>query len=445
MAHLPCAAGGSLPNRADFWDTTSGMDLVDQLRGWQEHGKPRRRRAVRGEGPPPPADAPDPRTLAARLEGAEVVEEAGARLVLRRVEREFKPSTRAVAPLLRRVLGDDFAASDMLILDAETTGLAGGTGTVAFLVGLAHWEGKRLIIEQAFMPDHADEPALLAWLQRRLDAFRALASHSGKTFDLPLLRTRWRLAGEHGKTDRPHFDLLHVARRLFAHRLRSCGMATVHERILGFQRGDDLPKKSPPRAYFRYLGDHEIDTMASVFQCNESDLIATASLLARVADFYAQPAKRGFGDAGDWLGLADWAEQLGDLEHAHAVLTLALGALRDTPRRTRIEMHLADLARRLGRGDEALALWQSVAERDPLAGWPAVREIAQWHERREEWSEAHGLLAATAQRFAQAHEMRSRLGESRLPAAWRQWMGECEQLRDALRQAAGEEQMTLAL
>jgi tetratricopeptide (TPR) repeat protein len=185
--------------------------------------------------------------------------------------------------------------------------------------------------------------------------------------------------------------------------------------------------------------------MAAVFRHNESDLLATSLLLARVAALYSEPSQREFGEPGDWLGLGDWAEQLGDLDRAHEVFSLALGALRDTPQRTKIELRLADLSRRLGREDEALGLWRAVAERDPLGGWPAVREIARWHEALAQWGSAYEVLDTAWQRFEQVRGLRTLTGASRLPAAWRQWMSECERLRTALRQASQEEQLTLPI
>jgi tetratricopeptide (TPR) repeat protein len=419
------------------------MDLIEQIRGLKGRGQ--RKRSARGNSSPSSSEtpAPDPQALANRLDGAELISCPRGRLVVRRVERPLADPPEAISALLRGALGVRVAPTGIVALDTETTGLAGGTGTVAFMVGLARFKGDGLVIEQALMPDYPDEPALLNWLGQHLGECGALISYNGKTFDLPLLRTRRRLQGEGEDWDLPHLDMLHVARRLFAHRLSGCGLANIEQHILKTARAGDLPGRLAPRAYFRYLKGHEIDLMAEVFHHNERDLQSTATLLARVAHFHAQPEKMTFGDPGDWQGLGEWAEQMHDLDRAREIFALALGALRDTPLRTKLELRLADLSLHTGREDDALALWRSVAERDPLSGWPAVREIARWNERRERWRAAFSVLDAAWARFEQVKSLRSHGGNSRLPRAWRQWMTECDRMRKDLRQAAGEEQLTL--
>ncbi|MBN1475559.1 ribonuclease H-like domain-containing protein [Candidatus Sumerlaeota bacterium] len=418
------------------------MDLIEQIRGLKGRGQ--RKRAARGRGSPSSGTpAPDPGELVRRLDGAEILSLPGGHLIVRRVEHPLPDSPEAISALLRSALGVRVEPREIIALDTETTGLAGGTGTVAFMVGMARFEGDGLVIEQALMPDYPDEPALLHWLGERLESCGALISFNGKTFDLPLLRTRRRLQGEGEDWTLPHLDMLHVARRLFAHRLSGCGLAHIEQHILNTSRVGDLPGRLAPKAYFRYLEGHEIDLMAEVFRHNERDLVSTATLLARVAAFHAQPERMIFGDPGDWQGLGEWVEQMHDLERAREIFSLALGALRDTPLRTKLELRLADLSVHTGREEEALDLWRSVAERDPLSGWPAVREIARWNERRERWRAAFAVLDAAWARFEQVKGLRAHGGRSRLPRAWRQWMNECEKMRKDLRQAAGEEQLTL--
>ncbi len=422
------------------------MDLVDQLQSLK--GRPPRRRRP-GDEPAlahGPKGAPDPQALAALLDGAEVVELNGGRLLLRRTVQEAG-ELRAVGPLLDRALEAAVPLDQVVAIDTETTGLAGGTGTVAFLIGLARWESGHLVLDQALMPDYPDEPALLAWLARQLDRARALLSYNGKTFDLPLLRTRWRMHGERdvARDALPHLDLLHVVRRLFAHRLRTCSLENAERAILEARRQGDLPGKAAPRAFFRYLDGHELETMAAVFHHNAHDTVSILHLTRRIAALYADPERETLGDPSDWLGLAEWAEALGDLDRARHVFGLALTALRGTPQRTRIELRLAGICERTGREDEARALWRSVAERDPLAGWPAVKELARAHEQRQEWRESYALLDGAWQRFDQVRALRQQQGLWKLPAAWRQWMADCERLRRRLRQAASEEQLALPI
>lgn len=420
------------------------MDLVDQIKGLKARSRSGHRRSSAHSTSKKPT-APDPHLLAERLGDSEISRGDDGCFLLRRKCLGSDVSASPVSPLLANVFGSEIPHEQVVVLDTETTGLAGGTGTVAFLIGLAHWQGDQLFLEQYFLPDHPNENLMLRRLQERLREFRVLVTFNGKTFDLPLLRTRWQL---HRQAEVPgmfHLDLLHVSRRLFSHRLRGCGLANIEAHVLDRRREDDLPGRSAPRAFFRYLEEHDIDTMAGVFHHNADDLVSTATLLSRIGQFYAEPSSNGFGETGDWLGLAEWAEGIGDFERALEVFRLSQGVTHATGPRTKIELRMAELCRRTGREEEMFALLRSIADSDPLGGWPAVREIARWHEVREQWGEAFSVIDAAWARFEQVRSLRSPTGEARLPTAWRQWMTECEQMRDALRQASHEEQLTLPL
>ncbi len=142
----------------------------------------------------------------------------------------------------------------LVFMDTETTGLAGGTGTSVFLLGLARFQGDALLIRQYFMSAFKGEAPLLEQATRFIDGARTLVSYNGKTFDHPLLQTRYRLMG----LDDPfaglaHFDLLHPTRRAFASRWPDCRLRTAETRLLGFQRLDDLPGSEAPETWFQWM------------------------------------------------------------------------------------------------------------------------------------------------------------------------------------------------
>ncbi|MGB9594391.1 MAG: ribonuclease H-like domain-containing protein, partial [Anaerolineae bacterium] len=165
-------------------------------------------------------------------------------------------------------------------LDIETIGLAGGTGTVAFMVGLGFYEADAFRVEQYFMRDFPEEPAMLADLARRLDGMDWLVSFNGRGFDLPILTTRFimnrvppRLA------DAPHLDLLHPARRLWKARLPSCRLSALEKDILGFYRDQaDVPGYLVPQIYFDYLRTGDAREIARVFYHNLYDIVSLAAL-----------------------------------------------------------------------------------------------------------------------------------------------------------------------
>jgi uncharacterized protein len=134
-----------------------------------------------------------------------------------------------------------------LFLDTETTGLAGGTGTYAFLVGLGWWEENGFVVEQYFMRDHGEEPSLLLEVLERLDQRRVLVTFNGKSFDWPLLQTRFQMTRV-GTVPEPlaHLDLLHPARQIWRLRLKSVALTQLEKHILQLDRGQDIPSETIP-------------------------------------------------------------------------------------------------------------------------------------------------------------------------------------------------------
>ena len=151
--------------------------------------------------------------------------------------------TRAEQPLAE--------ARRLLFLDAETTGLAGGTGTYAFLVGAAWLEDDRLVLAQHFMRDFDEEPALLAALEPLLERASGVVTFNGSTFDLPLLETRFIMARGRWPAALPHLDLLRPARRVWASCFADCRLATLEREVIGLVRDDDIPGGFIPRALLR--------------------------------------------------------------------------------------------------------------------------------------------------------------------------------------------------
>ena len=173
------------------------------------------------------------------------------------------------------------APEDLLCLDTETTGLAGGTGTVAFMVGLAWLEGGSLRIVQWLLAGFAGEGGLLARVRERMALARVLVTFNGKSFDLPLLKARARLAGTEIPTDGlAHLDLLHVTRRLLQSGWPDCRLRTAETRALRLERADDLPGSEAPAAWRRWLERGDASLLGRVADHNRADLLALVALLA---------------------------------------------------------------------------------------------------------------------------------------------------------------------
>jgi len=164
-------------------------------------------------------------------------------------------------------------------LDTETTGLAGGTGTAAFLVGLGFRQGDRFHLRQYFMRDYHEEAALLHGLGEDLRRFPSLVTFNGRLFDIPLLEARFRLnRTRFPLTDVPHLDLLPAARRLWKERLVTCRLQSLEAALLGMRRSGDVPGEEIPRIYFDYVRRHDGRALARVLEHNRLDVVSLAAL-----------------------------------------------------------------------------------------------------------------------------------------------------------------------
>jgi len=194
------------------------------------------------------------------------------------------------------------AWNDVLLLDLETTGLMGGTGTLAFLVGLAWWQDGALVVRQLFLAAPGREAPLLADVAARAAGKRAVVTYNGASFDLPLLRTRARLARQQDPCGHLHgLDLLAAARRLWGRRLADCRQQTVESLLRGQARGPgDIAGALIPAAYRAFLRDGRAGLLPEVLRHNRRDLGGLAEILIAVAgaagDLAAGRAPSGLGE-----------------------------------------------------------------------------------------------------------------------------------------------------
>lgn len=186
-----------------------------------------------------------------------------------------------------------------LYLDTETTGLSGGTGTVAFLVGLAFWD-EGWIVEQLLVRELGEEAPMLARVAERLAAAEMIVTFNGKSFDMPLLRTRFVLAGLPLPPEPPHLDLVHVARRLHKARGVPCKLTKLEEHVLGFERVDDVPSGEVAGHYLHFLRTGDTRGLVGVVDHNGWDV---ETMIAMVA-LYGEPLDETRLIAKDLVGIA---------------------------------------------------------------------------------------------------------------------------------------------
>jgi len=187
-------------------------------------------------------------------------------------------------------------------VDTETTGLNGGSGTYVFVAAVARPIDCGLRVAQVFLPQPGMEPAFLHALRDELEPADAIATFNGSSFDLPVLRTRWVMARMPGElTEAPHIDLLTLVRALYRHRLESCTLRRVEERVLGYERDDPIPSALVPDAYFEYLRAGSLDFLEAAIEHNRLDVISLVHLHSRL--LLRLKGNEADMDAADWLAL----------------------------------------------------------------------------------------------------------------------------------------------
>jgi uncharacterized protein YprB with RNaseH-like and TPR domain len=197
-----------------------------------------------------------------------------------------------------------FDATTAVFIDAETTGLAGGAGTVAFLVGAGYFVGDVFRLEQCFMRDYDDEEPMLEYLNDMFRGRETVVSYNGKSFDMPLLQTRFvqnripfRLAGA------LHFDLVHAARRFWRRRLGDCSLSNIERVVLGLERHGDVPSHEIPDIWFEYLRTRDARRLPGVFYHHRMDILSLVALTAWLARCLEAPDGEGFEHFEDRLSL----------------------------------------------------------------------------------------------------------------------------------------------
>ena len=175
---------------------------------------------------------------------------------------------------------------EALFLDTETTGLAGGTGTVAFLIGLGWFEGDAFVTRQLFARDYGEERATLLGLRELLKGKRFLVSFNGKAFDTNLLASRFIMNRMPNPiAGLPHLDLLHPARRLLSHRLADRRLGSLEVALLGFEREGDVPGSAIPDLYHRAVAQEDLQVLVPVLYHNQLDLLSLACLAGRWKEY----------------------------------------------------------------------------------------------------------------------------------------------------------------
>ena len=339
-----------------------------------------------------------------------------------RVRRNFDQlKAVAMSPRVLKLVapGSTDAACDIsqwLFLDTETTGLSGGTGTYAFLIGLGWWQEDGFTVEQYFMRNHGEEPSLLLEVLGRLEQRRVLVTFNGKSFDWPLLQTRFQMTRMGAAPDPlAHLDLLHPARQIWRLRLQSVALTQLERHVLQLDRGEDIPSDTIPQRYFDFLRGGPPEAMAEVFHHNQMDLCGLAALALRIAGTLENPENSGCG-AGELFGISRMLQRRGQESLAGHMYRKALEEGLPATAEQIARRELAFLAKRRQNYELSNSLWEKLLG-DSAEGLRAYEQLAIYYEH-------HAALPQKA--AALAREALVKLQESfragRLPAPrYRHW------------------------
>jgi uncharacterized protein len=327
------------------------------------------------------------------LGGAEVENEHGRFLLVSNIVRSASPhghrpigeafnfDMTAAAMLANNPGISEYTCSDALFLDTETTGLAGGTGTMAFLIGLGWFEDGHFHVRQIMARDFGEEKAALVHLDQIASRKKFLVTFNGKAFDINLLATRFimnRVAS--ALSTMPHLDLLHPSRRILGHRLENSRLVTLEAYILGVEREGDIPGWEIPQRYFDWLRKRDPQLLAAIFEHNRLDVVSMASLTAHLTEILTAQTTSQQVHADDYLAAARLLLNRSHREGVEKILNIfqvQSCSLISAPSKKK----LAQLYKRTGRLDEAVQIWREMAARASVDFY-AVSELAKWLEHR---------------------------------------------------------------
>jgi uncharacterized protein len=302
-------------------------------------------------------------------------------------------------------------AAKWVFLDTETTGLAGGTGTYAFLVGFGWWQEDGFFVEQHFMRDHSEEPSLLLAIAERFAGERVLVTFNGKSFDWPLLKTRFQMSRAAAIPEPvAHLDMLYPARQLWRLSLKSVALAQLEQHVLQFDRGRDIPSETIPQRYFDFLRGGPPEPIAEVFRHNQMDLCGLALLALRIHAILADPEKSVCG-AGELFGISRLLQRRGDEPLAGRIYGRALvGGLPKAAEQI-AQRELAFLAKRSRNYELSNELWEKLLD-DTVPGLRAYEQLAIYYEHQA------GLLGKAAELSREALiKLQGAFQSGRLPSS----------------------------
>lgn len=286
------------------------------------------------------------------------------------------------ADTLCRIGGAEFkeiSQDKLLYLDTETTGLSGGAGTVAFLIGVGFFYNDTFVVRQYFMRDYDEEAAMLFELKQLFTHFDGFVTFNGKAFDINLIDSRYisnRIRAAFREA--PNLDLLYPSRTIWKLKLESCRLSSLEENTLGIFRNDDIPGAMIPAVYFKYLEDRDTAEIKRVIRHNELDILSMVSLEIKLSKLLNAPLTEADGEY-ELLGLGRLFEAEGDTEQMLECLESCAGSGEYSIKAQAVK-RLTAVYKRNGSYNLALSHWKAMEEENSGFELFHLIEMAKYYE-----------------------------------------------------------------
>jgi uncharacterized protein len=339
-----------------------------------------------------PPKAPSPSTgftypVEKVVDGEEIATPFGnAFLITNSFKIDFQPDhdlirpDQIASPFLNELMDLPGNSHKFIFLDTETSGLSGGSGTFAFLIGLGYFEKDYFSLSQIFMRHPQEEEAVLAALNQLVGDTNILVTFNGKSFDVPLLNTRHKIHGFSPifqKDTHHHIDMLHIARKIWKDRLPSRALGDLEKQILNIYRTDEeVPGWMIPDLYFDYLASGDARPLKRVFYHNAMDIVSLALLFIYTNDILSQPLAQDI-DSIDLAAIARIFENQNKIEDAVNLYAAAINQGLPADIYIQTVLRYARIYKQEKSWEKAVIFWKKAAD---VGSLDAAVELAKYYE-----------------------------------------------------------------
>ncbi len=328
----------------------------------------------------------------------------------------FRISHKDIEYINNRKIESVIDPKHFLFFDSETTGLAGGSGTYAFLCGFGYFDNDSFVVKQFFMREHQHEYAYLYEIQKLLKQFNGITSFNGKSYDIPLLKTRFIL----NRIDLPideieHIDLLHTARRLWKKTIGPCSLGNIEKSILGFSRQNDVEGANVPKLFFNYLKNGDEESIKPVFKHNVIDILSMVAIIVASSNAFQSfiPTRHTNITTADSIALARAFSTFNNIDGMQKLLN---GPLEHKSPELLMEISL--YLKRYKKLDQAVILWEHLVTRSDYNEFAYTELAKYWEHTSNNYSKALDIVDRAIKREAIRKELGLQVENSMFKEDW---------------------------